>query len=520
MSFETITFAYTPPPTISEQEPTVAEVVTAPPETSTVQPANQSVAASLAAQLGDLIDTSGYLQSVIMSLHQGLGITVDQSNPDLAMALSTIYNGQVPPAVSLLMYSNTLDAELGSLQVNLAIGPNAGIEANSFQQQALTTINKSFESQMSADGSVAAQSALLLRPLKAGALMNTTIQGQLMEYPSATPAPSTPSLNVVTASGIDISSDTAALVQSNIDSTGQVYSSMYQVIAQPDPIAADVASVVNSLATVAVPDLIRMSAVLSMAAQSLSVCCGKSLSTGISAFIFPQVVSQASGLMMQLDRIVQMAVAPLSTTANAVSSAVSALSGAMKSVGSLVGIVRSMKLPAAANSSCPLPGMPSNNSAVSGLPIGSPMPTAVANLGFSSGINELSSIMSFCTSQVSSVQATQQDAFQRLAARVSGDQAKSTQMLAATTSMSSLGSLITAFINKQQNSSAISSQSASTQLATVGGILSSAQTGSGSSYVVQNGVVSVIPLAVPPVTPGAATVFAKSGIRTSLTGLN
>jgi hypothetical protein len=164
--------------------------------------------------------------------------------------------------------------------------------------------------------------------------------------------------------------------------------------------------------------------------------------------------------------------------------------------------------------------MPSNNSAVSGLPIGSPMPTAVANLGFSSGINELSSIMSFCTSQVSSVQATQQDAFQRLAARVSGDQAKSTQMLAATTSMSSLGSLITAFINKQQNSSAISSQSASTLFATVGGILSSAQTGSGSSYVVQNGVVSVIPLAVPPVTPGAATVFAKSGIRTSLTGLN
>jgi hypothetical protein len=466
-----------------------------------------------------LIDTSSYLQSVIYSLHPGLGITVDQSNPDLGMALSTIYNGQVPEAVSLTMYGYLLDAELGSLQVNLAAGPDAGVEANSFQQQALITTNKAVESQMAADGSVAAQSALLLRPLKSSAIMNAGIQSQLLTYPAATSVSPMPSLNVIPASNIDVSSDVAALVQSHIDTSGQVASSMYQTLTQPDPIASDVASVVGALATCSVVDLIRMSSMLSMTAQSLASSV-LSLSTGISSFIFPQAVAQASGMMFQLDKIVQMAVTPSLSANNAVTSMVQSLSATMKPNGSLAGVIRTMKQPTSTQLTGPLAGMPANNSSVSGLPIGSPIPPSMSSLGFSQGINEMSSIMSFCTSKTTTSSTLQQDAFQRLTARVNGDQSKSTQVLAATASMGSLGSLVTAFVNEQQSSAAISTQNSSAQLETIGNILSSATTGSGASYVVQNGVVSVTPLAVPPSTPGAATVFAKSGIQSSLTGLN
>jgi len=521
MSFEPITFAYTPPPTVPDQElggVAVAEPPVAAPGATV--PSNTSLAASLAAQLGDLVATSGYLQSVIQSLYSGLGITVDQSsNPELAMALSTIYNGQVPAAVSLTMYANMLDAELGVLQVNQIAGPNAGVEANTLQHQALMTVNKSVESQLAADGGVAAQSALLLRSLKSSAIMNAGIQSQLMAYPAATPTPSTPGLNVIQASTIDIGSDTAALVQSQIDAAGLVSSSMYQSLTQPDPIASDAINVVAALATSGIADLIRMSSLLSMTSGSLTSS-SQGLSTGMSSFILPQAVAQASGLMMQLDRIVQMAVKPNSSASNAVTSATQLLSGVMKTAGSLVGVVRSMKLPSPVQTTGPLAGMPMINSACSGLPIGNPMPPSMASLGMSPGISEMSSIMSFCSSKTSGTQALQQDSFQRLTARVNADMGKSVQILAAISSMASLASMVTAFIKQQQSSKVVSTQNPSTQLATVGSVLASSTTGSGASYVVQNGVVSVTPLAVPPVTPSAAAVFAKSGIQSSLTGLS
>jgi len=521
MAFESITFTYTPPPTVPNQGLNESVLAAAEPvvSTSTSVQANSSTAASLAAQLGDLIDTSKYLQSVIYSLHSGLGVTVDQSNPDLGMALSVIYNGQVPEAVSLAMYGYLLDAELGSLQVNMAAGPNAGVEANSFQQQALITINKAVESQLAADGGVAAQSALLLRSLKSSAIMNAGIQSQLLDYPAATSTKSTPSLNVILASGIDVSSDVAALVQAHITAAGQVASSMYQTLTQPDPIASDVASVVGALATCSVVDLIRMSSMLSMTGQSLANSV-LGLSTGISSFIFPQAVAQSSGLMMQLDKIVQMAVTPSLSANNVVTSIVQSLASVMKPNGMLAGVIRTMKQPAAAQLTGPLASMPMNNSAVSGLSIGSPIPPSISSLGFSPGINEMSSLMSFCTSQTVSSSTLQKDSFQRLTARVDGDQGTSTQILAATTSIKSLSSLVTAFTKEQQNNAAISTQDASAQLQTIGNILSSSTTGSGSSYVVQNGVVSVTPLAVPPTTPGAAAVFANSGIQSSLAGLN
>lgn len=532
MAFEPFTFKRTIPPTVPASSPasssgstttSSSQTSSSSSSSSTGTATNTSVAASLATQLGALIDTAVYLQSVIQSLNPGLGISVDATtDPDLAMALSLIYNGQTPPAMSLTMYSYQLDAELGCAQVNLAAGTGSSVQANPFQSQALTTANKAFESQMASSGNFSAQSALLMRRLKGDVVSHSNMQQQLLNYPAAsnsTSSTSAPSTNVIQASTIDVSDDVASLVQNHITETGQIYSSMFQVLAQPDPIASDVANVVSALTTAAVPDLIRMSGLLQMTQQGDLSQAAQDLSVGLSAFVFPQMLTQSSGMLFQLDQIVQMAVSPASTMSNSVGSAMNSLNGAMTGVGSLVGVVRSMKQAPSVQTSGPLAGMPLNNGSQSGLAMSPSMPASLSDLGFSSGINEITSLLTFSINSGQAASSLHQDSFARLTARVRGDSSGLTQVLAASSSMTSLSSLVSAFINEQQNGAAVSSQSGSSQLATVGSILASSQTGNGTSYTVQGGVVTITPPTVPAPTAGAQTVFAQSGIQTTLTGL-
>ena len=519
MSFESFSFGRTIPPTVQSQSPASSADVARAARAATE--GSNSVAAALAAQISNLIDTAIYLQSVILSLNTNLGVSVDPStDPNLASALSLIYNGQVPPAISLSMYSYTLDAELGCSQVNLAAGTNSPVQANPFQYQALLTVNKAVESSLATSGNFGAQSALLLRRLKSDVVSNTSVQSNLLQYPAATPTAATqPNPNVITASTVDVSPAVAAIVQSNITQTGQVYSSMNQVLTQPDPIAADVGSVVNALTSVAIPDLIRMNSLLNLTQAGSLTQALTGLSTGLSAFVYSQMLSQSSGMLCQLDKIMQMAVTPAAQMSNAVGSAMGALSKASSSVGSLVGVVRSMKKASATQTTGPLAGMPLNNSAISGLPMSSALPASMSNLGLSSGISELSSLMQFSISSTQSANSLHQDSFQRLSSRVNGDSGSLTQVLAASSSITSLTSLTSAFINEQQNGSAISTQDSATQLATVSRILASSQTGNGTTYTVQNGTISLTPPSVPAPTPGASAVFAQSGIQTSLAGL-
>ena len=521
MAFEPIVFTRTIPPTVATQAPALGVVsFVSQVSSSNTTPSNTSMAVSLVTQLGDLIDTANYLQTLILGLNPGLGISIDpESDPDLARALAQIYNGQVPPAVSLQMYSYQLDAELGSSQVNLAAGSSSPVQANPFQTQALITANKAFESQVGSSGVFAAQSSLLLRGLKGSVITNATIQQQLMQYPAATTTtPSTPSVDVIPAATIDVSPAVASLVQNNINSSGQAMSSMYQVLAQPDPIASDVANVVAALATVAVPDLIRMNGLLQMTQQGDLSNSMQDLSGGISTYTLPQMLSQASGMMFQLDRVIQM-VSSATNSSNAVGKATQDVQGASTAPGMLVGVVRSMKVSPTTQTSGPLAGMPLNSGALTKLAVSSPMPPALSNVGLSPGLNEISSLMTFSTANAQKSNDLQQDAFQRLSGRVNGNMGSMAQTLGVVSSISSLTSLVTSFISAQKSGSSIAGQSPTTQLSTVSSILASSQTGNGTQYTVQSGVVTLTPPAAPAPTPGAAAVFASSGIQTSLQGL-
>jgi hypothetical protein len=466
---------------------------------------------------------ANYLQNVIFSLSKNLGINIDpSSDPDTARVLSQIYNGNIPPAVSIAMYGYTLDAELGCAQVNFNAGVSSPVQASPLQTQALLIVNKAVENQLAASQNFSAQSALLLRRLKSDVISNTNIQSALSQYPivSNTPSTSQPNPNLIPAASIDISPDVAAVVQTNITQIGQNYSSVYQILSQPDAIASDIGNAVGLLAAVSVQNLIQINSLLKMA-QGGAITKGISgLAGGLSAFIFPQMLTQSSSILFQMDRIMQMAVTPVLTMSNPIASAVTSLLGASKGIGSLVGVVRSMTQAPSVQPSGPLAGMPLNNFSQSGLALSPAMPSGLASLGFSPGLNEISSLLQFSSASAAAANLLHQDAFQRLSARSTSDFAEMTKLLAVSSTITSLTSLISAFIAEQQSGIPIASQNPAEQLVTVGNILASAKTGNGTVYTVQGGSISLTPPTIPAPTAGASAILAQSGIQTSLTGLN
>lgn len=480
------------------------------------------MAARLISQLADLIDMANYLQNVIFSLNTNLSITIDSSSdPDTARALSQIYGGNNPPAISTVMYGYTLDAELGCAQVNLNAGVSSPIQASPLQTQALLTINKAVENQLVTSQDFSAQSVLLLRRLKSDVISNTNIQSALSQYPAVSSTTSTtqPSSNAIVASTVDVSPAVSSILQSNITQTGQNYSSVYQLLSQPDPIAADIGNTVNVLAAVSILNLIQINSLLRMT-QGSTITKGLSdLAGGLSAFIFPQMLTQSSSILFQMDRIVQMAVNPVLTMSNPVGSAVTSLCGALAGVGLLVGVVRSMNQQHTSQTVGPLAGMPLNNFSQSGLALNPQMPSGLAGLGFSPSLNEISSLLQFSSSSAMASNLLHQDAFQRLSARSTSDFAEMTKLLAVSSTIISLTYLISAFIKEQQSGIPITLQNPAEQLSTVGNILASAKTGNGTVYTVQGGSINLTPPSIPAPTVGASTILAQSNIQTSLSGL-
>jgi hypothetical protein len=524
MAFKQITFERTIPPTVPSQDApytSTANATTISSPTSVSVLGASSIAAQLASQLTDLIDAATYIQNVIFSLNPGLGVTIDPTTePDTARALSVVYNGSIPPAISLSMYGNVLDAELGATQVNQIAGPNSPVQANPIQYQALLSINKSVETQLANSGNFSAQSALLLRKLKSDVISNTNMQVGLMNYPAAntTQAPVS-SKNVVSAATVDISPAVADIVQSHIDKSTNNYASMFNVLSQPDAIASDSGNVVSALASMSVPNLIQMNSLLQLTSSGPLTQGIASNSVGLSSFVYPQLISQSANVTFQLDQVTQISSTPVKQMSNSVSKFVNGLAQASGTIGSLVGVVRSMLKPPTTSTSGPLLGMPLNNASQSGLPGSSLIPNSISSLGYSSGINELSSLLKFSLSSTDAMMSVHIDSFQRLTSRSNSDTQTLVQSLSVSASMTSLMSLTSAFIKAQQNGSSLASQSSSNQLSTIGNIISNAQTGNGTTYTVQNGTVSINPPVIPAPTDGAVTVLQNAGIQTSLDGL-
>jgi hypothetical protein len=484
-----------------------------------------------------------YLQSVILSLTKGLGVTVNaNADPDLARALSTVY-GSLPPAISIQMYSNSLDVEFGAQQVTSTAGPGSTIQPNPFQNQAIVTINKAVESALSDQGDFQSQSALMLRSLKTQAAVYTQWQTQLQAYPAATSqAATTASGDVIQASQVDMGDGVYNAVVYHAEQMANTYASVFNMMATASVVSADIAEVAQNFMPMAKADLARLKSLFSFTQMTSIKESLEDVSNGLTSFVFASMMVEASAMVFSLDRIAQMAISPIKAMTNGLATNVTAVQGATATT--LSGVLRS-PVSGARVQAGPLAGLISTNSAASACgsksssSSSSGSPNAVSKAAaavsqklqkgtdllatgatkMSQGMNELSTLIDYGTSKANDKIQRSLISFRKLMSRSQTDLCSQVQLLTMVNNLSTLSSLADAVLKQQQNGSS-ATQTSTTLLATLGSILAATTSGNGATYTVQNGNVTVNPPSIPAPTAAAAAVLTKAGVQTTLAGIS
>src|ERR1039458_2877249 len=117
-------------------------------------------------------------------------------------------------------------------------------------------------------------------------------------------------------------------------------------------------------------------------------------------------------------------------------------------------------------------------------------------------MNDLNTLLDWSLQQASGKNTTTLLSFTKLMGRTQNDTNSQVQLLSVINNLGTLASLANSFLT--QNGAAAAAAAPATQLATVGAILATTNTGNGTTYTVQNGAVTVNPPAVPTPTPAAS----------------
>src|ERR1039457_4862541 len=274
MSFLPWNFSRTPPQTVPSAYVAPGGGATVP-AGSTTSPStsgaatNTSRASALISQLSDLAGMSQYLQSVILSLTKGLGVTVNtDTSPELGQALSSIY-GSVPAAVSIPMYSALLDVEFG------------------------------------------AQTPLMLRNLKTQAAAYTQWQAALAKYPAAGGATGSTAANLIQASTVDVGDDVNQALTDHIDAMTSTYASAFTLMAGTSSVSQDIVSIVATFATLSIVEMAQIKSLFTLVQTTSAAESLQDTSNGLTSFVFVQMLSSAASMVFSLDRVTQMAITPL-----------------------------------------------------------------------------------------------------------------------------------------------------------------------------------------------------------------
>ena len=507
MSFESLQFTYTPPPTIPSalRIATVAAPQTAsgPVSAGPINPAN-TVAGLLIAKLANLSATSAYLQAAILAKTAGSGLSFTAaSNPNLASALSNLYpGGEVPTGISVEMYSNMLDAEIGLMQLQSAIGNDAEIEPSPQNIADITTATKAFEAAMI--GSLGYQNnlAILLRSLKGDQAIQANMQEQLADYPAVQGTTST------LDDGLDISPAMGSLVSNYVQAQSGVYAQLFTSLSTATDVENDIVGVSNFFLSAGPGELgMMVSSLTSLTGMSNGVQL-QDLADDMTNSVFISLLSDVSGAANQMDRLAALAITPLqnSTSAAAVQlRKVQALASQVGYItsGGLRGMVQGNSCSGTSGSTV----VPSTTGNVSGNQISAAVTSALGTV--SSGMNSVLSHLNMASNTISAKNALLQESLRRTMARRTNDQTAQLTSLCSLRNLQSMIGIATGLMTATQ--AGPSGSTAVTNLQAISQVLSSFQSPSGSSFAVVNGAVIVTPPSLPAISPNVQLVLNNGG---------
>jgi hypothetical protein len=369
MSFKPFEFIYTPPPTVASPAPTITSVSVASIPGTGIAPTNPTPIASQAIQnLKDLVDTSTYLQSLIVNLYSNTGVAIDpNSDPATGQALSVIYNGVIPPIITTGMYSNLLDCQNALNSINQAVGTDSTVEADPIMLGNVTQVNTAVSSALVSSGGSAQIAIQSLAILKSDSIVMSNIATALGTYATTT----------------DVGPTVAANLKTLINNEASLLSTMNSLLIDANVIQSDVTNVVNAFVLQPIVDIQRIiSAVTLFQSMGLKKTV-KGIFEGLVTIVDTMLMSELMVSYLAADQIAQRVITPIKSMTGAVGAILTTANSTYKELNTAYNLAKTTL----SNTSSPgLPGFYNCNTCsqkvLSGL---SGIPGSGAAIGPSSG---------------------------------------------------------------------------------------------------------------------------------------
>jgi len=341
--FKPFDITFTPPDTVPKPTPEVVPTLVQGPVVGGTTSGAQSRAGELIAKLNDLTAMSRYLQQAIVARTGRTAIEINPAvDPNIARALSSIYSTSTPPIfITIEMYDQLLDAHLGALQLEMALGNDTTIQANPLQVGDLMTAVDTVSGHLMDSPSYNNWLPLQLSSLKVDAIVFQSWVDSLSTYPAyyktVDAVPSIFSPNLIAAAQLDVSNDLFAYQSAATDSFGQAYATIYKAMATPSVIVQDASAIINEYFNQPVQNLMRISALFNaMIGLNFKSAIGE-LQGDITNYVFARLASEVSGMLGQCDQLVSLAVKPLQGTLGSLGSVISAVQKQAANIGTTVG---------------------------------------------------------------------------------------------------------------------------------------------------------------------------------------
>ena len=481
--------------------------------------AANSNAAALVTRLSDLNDTAVYLQQAILSLVQGLGVTFDlASNPDLARALSRIYNvTDAPTAMDMTMYTELLQTDINFLRFDLLNSPDSAVQIQPLQRADVSLASKAFESALISTGQYNQTLPILLRSLQGDqivfdSLTNTLTNYPILSVPQLTPAqlattqnPSGSSDRDLNGASVDVSNSLSEQLNGVLDQWQQSYAGIYQVVASPDPTETSLPSVVAALSTQPTSDLNRMIAMLQNLVAFQHQPAIKSAHDSVDNQLLPRLLSDVGSTAGDLDYLAQVAIGPAASFGGSIGTLQSAM--ASFNIGSILNVGITGSVSVAAGGYSPPPITAAQQQTLDGIP---------------EGLQILSANLSWSQSASTRQSATISASIQRLSLRKLTNQGNTTEFLTSLKSLSSSLGIIQSIVKSGANNPTAVGNTTSLNtnavtpnvgLQSFGTLVSSLSSQSGSSYAVDGNTLVVTPPAIPTAPTNVQAVLQSGGVK-------
>lgn len=513
MSFKPIKFSFTPPPTLAPA-PSTASLVTQPAPSSGFggSIAASSKAAALVTRLNDLSATAIYLQSVLKSLVQTLGVNFDLSaDPDLGIALSRIYNTSNPPiAMDMTMYEELLTADINFLRFDLLNPVNSSIQINPIQRADVTLAAKAYENALIGTGVYNQTLPILLRSLAGDQLifdqMNLAIQKYpILSVPQLTAAqlasgmqPTSTSDRDLNGSSVDVSDSLNDTLNTTFDKWEKSYAGIYNMAAQPDPIETSLPAIASSLSGQPTSDLVRMQTMLQNLIAFVHIPQLQQKHDSAENLIVPRLLSDVSTHSTKMDYFHQVAVGPSSGISGSLGDLLSEMSGINPGQvvsSNLTGLVKAQ---AGGPSIAPL--TTKQSSLLAALPTG----LAIFAAHTLWAKNESTRQNNFTAASL-----------QRLGTRKMGNQGDHTELLTSMKSLSSSISIIQSFVSNSTSggrSQAVAAPAPAQGLQSFSTLIGSLKSQSGSSYALDGNTLVINPPQIPTAPPNVQSTLSRGGV--------